>query len=197
MDAKHTYVELAAAYVRGKGLADEAGLHRFKRTVGLPRVQRVIGALRALAPRTLLDVGSGRGTFLWPLLDAIPDLPVLAIDRLPYRVADVACVRRGGIGRLTAARMDVNRLALADRSFDVVTVLEVLEHLELPQQAAKEAFRVAERAVVASVPSKEDDNPEHLHLFDKGSLEALFLAAGARRVAIDYVLNHIIAVALR
>jgi len=196
MDTKHCYAELATAYLRGQGA--EAGLHRFKRTSGgLPRVRRVIGALRALAPKNLLDVGSGRGAFLWPLLDAIPELPVLAIDRLPFRVADVSCVHRGGISRLTAARMDVHRLALADRSFDVVTVLEVLEHLERPQQAAAEVFRVAQRAVVASVPSKEDDNPEHIHHFDKASLEALFLAAGARRVAIDYVLNHIVAVALR
>ena len=36
-------------------------LHRFKRTAGLPRVRRVLGALKGFAPETLLDVGSGRG----------------------------------------------------------------------------------------------------------------------------------------
>ena len=51
-------------------------------------LHRVLGLLRGLlgaslelaAPR-LLDVGSGRGAFLWPLLDAFPRLRVTAIDR--------------------------------------------------------------------------------------------------------------------
>jgi hypothetical protein len=45
------------------------------------------------------------------------------------------------------------------------------------------------------VPSKPDDNPEHIQLFTGDSLEALLLTAGATRVRIAYVLNHIIAVA--
>jgi hypothetical protein len=43
----------------------------------------------------------------------------------------------------------------------------------------------------------EDDNPEHVHLSDGHRLSELFLAAGARRVTIQHVLNHIVAVALR
>jgi len=57
-------------------------------------------------------------------------------------------------------------------------------------------MRVARRAVIATVPSHEDDNPEHVQLFDGAALEALFRGAGARRVRIDHVLNHIVAVAL-
>ena len=197
MDPQHYYADLARAFTRGKYVEVPSGLHRFKRTGGLPRVQQVIGTLKGLAPESLLDIGTGRGVFLWPLLDALPELRVTAIDRLTGRVADIQCVRRGGISRLSSARMDVTRLALADGSFDVVTVLEVLEHLPNPHDAAREVLRVARRAVVASVPSKEDDNPEHIQLFDKDSLEALFLDAGARRVSIRYVLNHILAVVLR
>ena len=74
-------------------------------------------------------------------------------------------------------------------------VLEVLEHLAEPAQAVRELVRVARRFVVASVPSKEDDNPEHIQLFDGAALERMFADAGARNVTVTYVRGHIICVA--
>jgi SAM-dependent methyltransferase len=204
------YTDLAAAYVRGKlphapplpavelvaaGVKAGLRLHRFKRTSGLPRVRKVLGVVRGLAPESLLDIGSGRGVFLWPLLDAFPALPVLAVDARADRVADLQAVATGGVTRLQAAVMDVTRLDLPNRSFDVVTFLEVLEHLVQPAQALAEVVRVARRFVVVSVPSRPDDNPEHLHLFSAAELRGLCAAAGARRVSVDAVLSHLIAVA--
>ncbi|HEX8557530.1 MAG TPA: class I SAM-dependent methyltransferase [Pyrinomonadaceae bacterium] len=204
------FTRLAAAFVRGRlgravarlpddeviraGLAAGLRLHKFKRNTELPRVRKVLGALRGLAPSSLLDVGSGRGTFLWPLLDAFPHVEVTSIDVNPVRVADVAAVAEGGVANLRALLMDAERLELEDDSVEVVTALEVLEHLAAPRRAAAEAVRVARRHVVASVPSKEDDNPEHVNLFDARGLEALFLGAGARGVKIEHVLNHMVAV---
>src|SRR5262245_36818188 len=96
------YLRLAAAYVRGRlklaeteveallriGREEGLRLHRFKRSTILPRVAKVLGILRGIGPADLLDIGSGRGVFLWPLLEAFPSLPVTALDRLEYRVAD-------------------------------------------------------------------------------------------------------------
>ena len=209
-DARY-FTRLAAAYVRGRlgreaaglgpeeliaaGLARGLRLHKFKRNAELPRVRKVLGVLRGLAPASLLDVGSGRGAFLWPLLDAFPDLSVVAIDRDPRRAADLGAVGAGGVARLRAARMDVERLALADDCVDGVTILEVLEHLVQPHLAAAEVVRVSRRFVIASVPSTPDKNPEHVRLFSSASLEGLLRDAGARSVRLDYVPGHIVAVA--
>ena len=91
--------------------------------------------------------------------------------------------------------MDAAAMKFGDGEFDGVTVLEVLEHVDDPLAVAREAVRVARRFVIASVPSKEDDNPDHIRLFDARSLSALFGEAGASRVSVEYVLNHMICLA--
>jgi SAM-dependent methyltransferase len=177
------------------GLNAALRLHGFKRTAGLPRVARVIGILRGLQPDSLLDLGSGRGVALWPLLDAFPELGVRAIDRLVHRVETIQAVRQGGVTRLHGTHMDATRLTFADKSFDGVLALEVLEHIPEVERAVREAVRVARRFVIASVPSKEDSNPEHIHLLDRTTLERWFRKAGADRVRFDGVSGHLIALA--
>jgi ubiquinone/menaquinone biosynthesis C-methylase UbiE len=209
MQEDRYYTQLAAAFVQGKlgampqlsideiiqaGLNAGLRLHKFKRNVELPRVKKALGILRGLAPTSLLDVGSGRGTFLFPLLNEFADLPVTAIDINEQRASDLNALRRGGIENLAAVRADMMQVGFENKSFDVVTMLEVMEHLASPEKAATEALRVARHFVVLSVPSKEDDNPEHLHLFDAKYLNAIFQSGGATSVKFDYVLNHIIAV---
>jgi SAM-dependent methyltransferase len=211
-DESH-YLALAAAYVRGavgdlslddraaveRGERDGLRLHRFKRTSGLPRVRAVLGALRGFGASSIVDLGSGRGAFVWPLLDALPAVTITTTDVLEHRALAFAQVARGGIERVRAIRCDATALPLADESSDCVTALEVLEHMpaEAPAAAAREAIRVARVAVIATVPSHEDDNPEHVQLFDGERLAAMFRTAGARRVAVEHVLNHIVAVATK
>lgn len=199
MSTTTRYDAFAAAFVRGRTLqrgcemgskAQGLPLHYFKRVPLLPRIQWALGVLHSLQPAELLDIGSGRGKFLWPLLDAFPDLPVTAVDVDPRRVRDLEAVSLGGIDRLAVREADAARLPFAAGAFDAVTMLEVLEHIRAPGPAVAEAVRVARRAVLLSAPSRPDDNPEHLHLFTEADLRALLLAAGAAQVKVQQAPGH-------
>jgi ubiquinone/menaquinone biosynthesis C-methylase UbiE len=210
------FLLIAAAFVRGRsgaaacsevdelsnteltslvqqGLDSGLKIHKFKKTMGLARVSKILGVLRGLQPESLLDVGSGRGAFLWPLLDQFRYLPVTCVDLRADRVADIEAVRTGGISNVRALRMDAENLDLQDEAFDVVTMLEVLEHMPNPERAIGEALRVSRRAVLLSVPSHEDDNPEHIHVLGRKELEKMIAASGFK-VSFDQVLNHLLAV---
>jgi len=186
--------ELAQIYDIGK--AAGLKLHRYKRSNILPRVQKVLGILKGTQPDSLLDIGSGRGAFLWPLMDSLPYLPVTAIDANPRRAEQLQMVASGGLERLTAHQMDATALDFEDGLFDVVTALEVLEHIPQVQTALAEIVRVARRFVIVSVPSKEDNNPEHIHTFTQPAMRELFAGVGVRQVKFDYVHNHMIVVAV-
>jgi 2-polyprenyl-3-methyl-5-hydroxy-6-metoxy-1,4-benzoquinol methylase len=86
--------------------------------------------------------------------------------------------------------MDAQLPAFAVRSFDVVTVLEVMEHLTNPQAALNGLLQIARRFVLLSVPSVQDNNPEHLHLFSQDQLYKMVAQAGSCRTSIEHVLNH-------
>ena len=174
-------------------LGEEAGLrmYYFKEKERLPRVKKVLGFLRAVRPESLLDVGSGRGVFLFPFLCDFPDTPVTALDLLEYRTALHAALAAGGIGELTPHNGDITRWDAPDASFDVVTLLEVLEHIPDVQKAVDNAVRLARRYVVVTVPSKPDDNPEHIHLLTKERLTDLFAHAGVKRLQFDGVRGHL------
>jgi ubiquinone/menaquinone biosynthesis C-methylase UbiE len=110
-------------------------------------------------------------------------------------VADIQTVAAGGVAGLTAIHGDATKLPFANRHFDVVTMLEVLEHIPDTNAALHEIMRVARRFVLLSVPSHADQNPEHIHLFDSAQLEQLLLQHGATRVTFEYVPGHILVIA--
>ena len=198
---------IAAAYVRGKLTLEgsdeelvEAGhehglkMHRFKRSQ-LPRVLKCVGLLKGLRPTNQLDIGPGRGAFLWTLLADIPYVMVTCVDVLPHRVELINTVGKGGIERVICHNMDVQSLDFEANTFDTVTALEVLEHLPDPGRAIQELCRVGKEWLLVSVPSKPDNNPEHINLFSADDLEALLLENGAKSVQMHHVLNHRIALA--
>ena len=184
-----TEAELAALHDAGR--AAGLSLYHFKEKQALPRVKKALGYLRAVWPQSVLDVGSGRGAFLFPLLCALPDIRVMSADILAHRVEFLGDIARGGVTNLTAMKADICRSGLPDRAFDAVTLLEVLEHIPDVETAVREAVRLARRCVVVTVPSKPDDNPEHIHLLTRERLTALFESAGCTRLQFDGVPGHL------
>lgn len=177
----------------------EMKLHYFKAKEDLPRVQVVLGFLQGIIPagqcESLLDVGSGRGVFLFPLLREFPDLQVTSVDILPHRVELLDCIRLGGVDKLHPILADICEGKLPEKSFDVVTMLEVLEHIPDTEMAVRNAVRLARNYIIVSVPSKPDDNPEHIHLFSNDDLKNHFLAAGCSKVKFMSVTNHRVMIA--
>ena len=100
------------------------------------------------------------------------------------------------ITNLTAALGDICDTSIADKSYDIVTMLEVLEHVPKPLSAIRSAVRIAKKYVVVSVPSKPDNNPEHIHLFTKNMLTELFDHASCAKLHFDGVSGHLIMIAV-
>jgi len=200
------FTPLLEAYVRGyeKRHADASDAperkdHYFKAKEDLPRVRVVLGFLQGIIPagqcQSLLDVGSGRGVFLFPLLRDFPSLEVTSIDILPHRIELLQCLHDGGIDNLHPTLGDICSFDAPDKSFDVVTMLEVMEHIPDTEAVVRNAVRLARNYIVVSVPSKPDDNPEHIHLFSNEDLKSLFLKNGCKKVKFMSVNNHRVMVA--
>ena len=183
------------------GKAAELKMHYFKEKDQLPRVQLVMGFLRGMVASgqitSVLDVGSGRGAFLFPLLTTFPELDISSIDILPHRVDLLHSMELGGLDNLHAMERNLCEWDAPSGSFDAVTLLEVLEHIPDVEKAVANAVRIAGKYLVVTVPSKADDNPEHIHLFTKDMLSDMFLKAGCSKVKFDSVLNHLFMVAIK
>lgn len=183
------------------GKTTELKMHYFKEKDELPRVQLVMGFLRGMVASgqiaSVLDVGSGRGAFLFPLLTRFYELEVTSIDILPHRVELLQSVEVGGVSNLHALERNLCEWDAPEASFDAVTLLEVLEHIPDVEKAVANAVRMARRFIIVTVPSKPDDNPEHIHLFTKDTLSDMFLKAGCSKVKFDSVLNHLFMIAIK
>ena len=97
--------------------------------------------------KTLLDAGCGEGEVL-ARLTGWTDSQLVGIDLDPQRIELASAT--GASNRLIVA--DVLSLPFRSESFDLVLLLEVLEHLPDPSRALREAHRVSRRHLLASVP---------------------------------------------
>jgi SAM-dependent methyltransferase len=176
--------------------ANGLDLYHFKRSDrALPRVHKTLGFLKGVYFESLLDVGSGRGVFLLPFLEEFPYLSVTSVDVLEKRVELLSDISEGGVSALKVLKANICEQPLSEKSVDVVTMLEVLEHIPDVESAIRSAVKIAKKYVVVTVPSKEDDNPEHIHLLTKPLLTSYFNACGVDKLSFDGVPGHLFMIA--
>lgn len=105
---------------------------------------------REIKPSSVLDVGCGEGYFTEHIKEIDPRVRVTAVD-LSMDMARRASSSYPGIDFLLAS---IYKLPFEDNSWDMVTAIEVLEHLEDPIIAIGELKRVAKKDLLLSVPNE-------------------------------------------
>lgn len=111
-------------------------------------LKRVSELVIARSPRRILEIGCGEGFVLRALRDAGVRCPMRGIDFSEQAIADARV-------RVPDAELEVQdaaKLAADGERYDVVLMIEVLEHLENPQRMLGLLSQLAERHVVLSVP---------------------------------------------
>lgn len=105
----------------------------------------VVDILRDLSRGALLDVPAGEGALAARLIDAGFDVRCCDLYPEIFRL-DGVDIQRGNLDA---------ELPFSDQSFDYVTCLEGLEHIENPQQAMREFARVLKPGghLIVSVPN--------------------------------------------
>jgi SAM-dependent methyltransferase len=86
--------------------------------------------------RSLLEVGCGVGTVLAAVRQARPEMSLTGADAFPPCLE----IAKRRLERVDLLQLDARRLPF-DREFDLVCLLDVLEHLDEDQTALEEAFR--------------------------------------------------------
>jgi SAM-dependent methyltransferase len=174
--------------------AEGAGQDARKYATRNPVVQRLIGRWLAATSAAIaagelgadyahVDVGVGEGLALDRLIPM--GAPVVGVE---YRV-DKLRVAQGSLTGLSGVVGDAGMLPVRDQSADLVTCIEVLEHLTDPGVAVRELARITRQRCVVSVPwepwfrlgnlgraknvTRFGNDPEHLQAFSPRSLEAL------------------------
>src|SRR5678816_4523611 len=135
--------------------------------------------------QSILDLGCGYGAYSLALMKQGRTCVGCDVNQQYLKIA-----LAGGLPVAAAE----GPLPFPDKSFDTVLLLEVIEHVPPIEAILKEAFRVARRNVLVTVPNAEDLellkgndvtyahmlSSDHVHFFDARGLTQLLESFGAR-----------------
>jgi SAM-dependent methyltransferase len=151
-----------------------------------------LAAAGLIAPRRVLEIGSGRGYLLTELASRWPDAQ--CEGRELGVAAATAAVNRG------AAVVQGDTSSLPDASFDLVMAIAVVEHVPSPSAFIAEMRRLVKPGGGAVLIQPTQDVPsydvffvDHLHHFGTAHLDAYASKCGFepryRRVGFDFMPN--------
>jgi 2-polyprenyl-3-methyl-5-hydroxy-6-metoxy-1,4-benzoquinol methylase len=166
------------------------------------RYQQVFRLFPPARTHRILEIGSGGGFAIDQLRKIKPiffpaDIPTGNLKKM----------RVNSPFTIYPCSVDAYHLPFSTESFDLVLLLEVIEHLESPQKVLTEAHRILKPSgkIVISVPYKEiisyqicihcnqpTPTHSHLHSFDKDSLADLLKSAGIQPVKFVKNCNKVI-----
>src|SRR5690606_38700863 len=124
-----------------KNPIQRALLRRFK--------AEVLRLVRAHRPRTILEIGCGEGYILQVLADADLGMELAGVDISGSAIEEA---RERLDERAQLERMDARDLARDGRQFDMVLMLEVLEHIEQPHDMLPILEQLSRKHLILSVP---------------------------------------------
>ncbi len=154
------------------------------------RHRAALGLMRN--PESVLDIGSGDGLLLSMVQQKFPNARIEGADISAEAIK--RCQARGIPAQLVAT---AEALPYADKSFDTVVLLDVLEHTYEPDLILKEAARVARKQIIVGVPNfsslparmqtlagkiPENNNPKkgHIYWFNKKTVAQVVSMSGCR-----------------
>jgi SAM-dependent methyltransferase len=102
------------------------------------------------APESILDVGCGEGVLTLQWAERLDDKRIVGIDLDDPKLLDEW--ERRSRENLEFRVEEATSLSFADDEFDMVSAIEVLEHVPEPEATVAEMARVARKWVLVSVP---------------------------------------------
>jgi 2-polyprenyl-3-methyl-5-hydroxy-6-metoxy-1,4-benzoquinol methylase len=105
--------------------------------------------LRAAEPRRVLEVGCGEGFSTARLRELLPAQTSLEACDVEHRLVAAARQRNPGVAIHQESIYDTAR---ESGGWDLVVCMEVLEHLDRPEDALKQLVRLSSRWLLVSVP---------------------------------------------
>ena len=143
--------------------------------------------LASAEPASLLDVGCGEGVLTQRWANALAPRRVVGIDLEDPLIAAEWAKRPAP--NLSYIAQPADALPFADGEFDLVTAIEVLEHVPDPERTFAEMARCAARHVLVSVPREPlwravnmargaywrdlGNTPGHVNHFSSAAISAL------------------------